>query len=176
MKNIEFLACLLRVIGCWLLFGFFGDFAEAYNLYHKVLLDNSVEAAGVMFAVFLVPVVSFVISLLLVVMPVALSKFLLPRDCAGDSSFHIQGGTLSISMLSVLGIYIVSQSLVDSVFNFLTLINYRQHDLADSYEYDETIAYQISTFVQLVLGFYLVFNAKKIYSKIMPADGNKSVE
>lgn len=176
MKNIEFLACLLRVIGCWLLFGFFGDFAEAYNLYQKVLLDNSVEAAGLMFAVFLVPVVSFIIALLLVMIPVALSKLLLPRNCAGDSSFHIQGSTLSVSMLLVLGVYIVSQALVDSVFNFLTLINYHQHDLADSYEYDENVAFQISTFVELLLGLYLVFNAKKIYSKIMPADERQSVE
>ncbi len=167
MKEVEFIACGLRVIGVWLLIGLFGDFAEAYSTYHQIVAEGLAEGAFIAQLIIFTPVVlAFSIAFLLLFVPVKITKLILPRSSTDNSKIELKNSTLSISLLTVLGFYTVSTGLADLALNGMLMINYDRHGMNESIEYGETIAYQVSTTVQLLVGVFLILGAKKQYMKI----------
>jgi len=164
MKQIEFISCVLRIIGVWLLINFFDNLASASAIFQQVVAETEVQDKTITALFIFTPVViAVLIALLLIFLPVQLAKLILPKSVSQGDVVELKRSTLTISGLSILGFYIVSTGLADLVSNALHLMNYNKHGMSESFEYGEVLAYQIATVVELCIGALLIFSSKKIH-------------
>ena len=169
MRETEFISSGFRVIGVWLLIILFGNFAEAFGLYQKLISDGY-DGLMIPLVLFMPCILGGLIAFLLLFIPVKITKFILPKSRNDHSIIELNNSTLCISLLTVLGFYTVSTGLSDLAFNWMTMLNYDKYDMSESFEYGETFAYQVSTVIQISIGTYFIFGSKKLYKKLFNSD------
>jgi hypothetical protein len=150
------------------LFGFYmGYFALArlpeWFYYIKASSDGVTdELDGFSFAfAFVMIVIAFLTSIVLVLFPVTVAKWLAPFKNADSFNVAVSSHNIEAVLFSVIGIYIFSWAIPDLAYNFL------QYSAEVSVRYESPQLWQIKaqiavTFIELAIASYLLFGSLKL--------------
>ena len=150
------------------LFGFYmGYFALArlpeWFYYIKASSDgvtNELDGFSLVFA-FVMIVVAFITSIVLILFPITVAKWLAPFKDADSFKVAISSQNVEAVLFSVIGIYIFSWEIPDLAYNFL------QYSAEVSVRYEspqlwQTKAQIVVPFIELAIASYLLFGSLKL--------------
>lgn len=162
MKGIELLALGLRLVGIYgLLRGiqFISIAIGTIRQYSVMMPGEDLLLWYVIFGVSLV--VYFLAVLALIVFPASIAAKLIPKGDEQAPLVQVSAAELQVIAFTVLGVYILSWSLPDLVYNVASLWNtVRMGDVYAPHIFSEHVINTCVTTLEVGIGLYLTFQAE----------------
>lgn len=168
MKLIELLAVGIRILGVYFLIKALTSLPSAFSLLSTYSTNVGMEADYIVKAIVYANVLIFAIaSFFLTKFPITISGFLIPVDIKSASTASVESSVLSIAAFTITGIYILSWSLPNLLFNSLALYNMSRLNFTDGLQYSETTINIVVNFVEIAIALYLVLGANGLHKIIV---------
>lgn len=164
MKDVEFLGCGLRLLGLFLILKSIqmaGNGLISLGQYDQVTMgiDTTLFGLSIWFPV----AITFLASIFLMMFPVSLAKWCLPRSSADTKDIDFSDATLVISGSVLMGIYVLSRAVPDLAYNVLFLYQQYSLDPHNNHHISETMIRALVTVIEIGIGVYLVIGSKSLF-------------
>lgn len=157
MKIVELLAVGIRILGIYLVLQILMSFSEIYQLYQ---FTGDAGIAAYPYVLVAEVIVLGLVAFALIKFPITISRKLIPNDPDEKLNLPNNAEKLIAVAFVVIGVYILTWSVPDLIFNFLWLAYSHSQDFGYEQNFQEALINQAATILEIGIGLYLVLGSR----------------